>query len=143
MPSDVRLDFLEAAEIVALSPRGACALLRLGLQKLCIHLGQPGDNINADIAALVKERRISPEVQKAMDALRIVGNNAVHPGEMDIADDRALAEQLFGWVNFICDEAIAKPSALEALYASLPENARKAVEKRDTPKDPKPKTDST
>lgn len=36
MPDDVLLDFDEAREIVAFSPRGAAALLRLAIQKLCI-----------------------------------------------------------------------------------------------------------
>jgi hypothetical protein len=36
MPPDARADFEEAASIVDASPRGAAALLRLSIQKLCI-----------------------------------------------------------------------------------------------------------
>lgn len=50
---DIRLDFLEAVKLLAISPRGSAALLRLCIQKVCIQLGQPGKNINDDIAALV------------------------------------------------------------------------------------------
>ena len=52
------------------------------LQKLCKVLGQSGNNINEDIKALV-ESGLDPRVQKALDAVRVVGNNAVHPGQMD------------------------------------------------------------
>lgn len=65
MPEDIRRDYDEASTILDLSPRGAAALIRLGIQKMCTHLGQPGENINADIKALVAgglDRRI----QKAL-----------------------------------------------------------------------------
>ena len=130
LPDDVRRDYDEAGAILSLSPRGAAALIRLGLQKLCKHLGQPGENINADIKALVS-KGLDPLVQKALDAVRIVGNNAVHPGEIDIADDRATAESLFRLTNLIAEKMISEPKHVDEFYQSLPEGARKAVEKRD------------
>jgi hypothetical protein len=79
MPTDVRDVFDEAASIVDRSARGAAALLRLAIQKLMPHLDQPGKNLNADIAALV-QKGLGTDLAKAMDVLRVVGNNAVHPG---------------------------------------------------------------
>ncbi len=48
---DIRRDYDEAAKVLALSPRGAAALLRLAIRKLCKELGEPGKNINEDIGS--------------------------------------------------------------------------------------------
>lgn len=130
MPEDVKADYNEARAIVAASPRGACALLRLGLQKLGAELGEPGKNINDDIKSLVS-KGLLPQVQQALDALRVVGNNAVHPGELDLKDDVATASALFGAMNLIVEQMITAPKQITALYTSLPQGALDAIEKRD------------
>lgn len=130
MPDDVKADYEEARAIVQASPRGASALLRLATQKLLTHLGGKGDNINDDIAALVK-KGLSVEIQQALDTLRVVGNHAVHPGELDLKDDLETANGLFTIINFIVQDRIAQPKALAALYNKLPESARKKIAKRD------------
>jgi len=131
MPGDVADDFNEARTIVQLSPRGACALLRLAVQKLMVHLGQEGKNINADIAALVSGG-LPVQVQQALDTLRVVGNNAVHPGEMDLKDDQNTAIQLFRLLNVIVEERIARPREIAEIYNQLPQGARDAVDERDS-----------
>ncbi|ODS57085.1 MAG: hypothetical protein ABS40_05845 [Agrobacterium sp. SCN 61-19] len=118
LPDDIRKDYLEASSILNLSPRGAAALLRLALQKLCKHLGQPGENINKDIKALV-EAGLDPRVQMALDAVRVIGNNAVHPGHIDLSDDRATAETLFRLLNLIAEKTISEPKHVSEVYASL------------------------
>lgn len=130
MPSDVKAEYDEAAATANISPRGAGALLRLALQKLMPHLGESGKALNDDIASLVK-KGLDPDVQRALDALRVVGNNAVHPLELDLRDDAETVGALFGVLNFIVEERIARPKKLEALYGALPEGARKAIERRD------------
>lgn len=131
LPSDISADYMEARAIVAKSPRGAAALLRLCIQKLCVVLGQPGKDLNTDIGTLVKKRGLLPQVQQALDAVRVVGNNAVHPGEMDVKDTPEVAFALFGLVNLITEQLISYPKQAKAVYEQLPEGPRDAIERRD------------
>ncbi|MBN8243300.1 DUF4145 domain-containing protein [Nitratireductor aquimarinus] len=130
MPSDVRADYIEAGSILNLSPRGAAALLRLALQKLCKALGKSGKDLNADIGALVRDG-LDQRIQRALDAVRVIGNNAVHPGELNLKDDRPTAETLFKLLNIIVDKMISEPRQMDAIYDALPKGALEAIEKRD------------
>jgi hypothetical protein len=130
MPPDVRGDYEEARSIVNRSPRGACALLRLAVQKLCKDLGETGKNLNDDIAALV-QKGLPVEAQQALDALRVIGNNAVHPGELDLRDDRETASQLFNLLNFIVRDRISEPKQRRKLFDMLPQKAKDAIQERD------------
>ncbi len=93
LPDHIIRDYEEARGILRDSPRGAAALLRLCVQKLCMHLGEKGKNIDDDIASLVS-KGLNPLVQKSLDIVRVIGNEAVHPGVIDLNDDRDTASQL-------------------------------------------------
>lgn len=133
LPEDCRVDYTEARDIFSRSPRAAAALLRLCIQKLLPHLGEVGKNINEDIKALVS-KGLPPLIQKALDYCRVVGNNAVHPGELDLNDTPEIASKLFQMINFIVEDRITRPKEVEALYQELPVDARTAIDKRDRPK---------
>ena len=130
MPADAANDFREAAEIFDVSPKGAAALLRLSLQRILKHLGQPGKNINDDIGALVSSG-LPVVVQQALDVVRVVGNNAVHPGQIDVDDNRETAMKLFNLLNIIVEQMITQPKQIAEMFGQLPENYTKAIEKRD------------
>ncbi len=130
LPDDIIKDFEEARSIVGLSPRGAAALLRLCIQKLCKHLGEKGKNINDDIASLVS-KGLDPRIQKPLDIVRVIGGEAVHPGVIDLNDNRNIAIKLFGLINAIADQMITHPKTVEELYGKLPKTKKKAIEKRD------------
>lgn len=130
MPEDVRADYLEAREIAEASPRAAAALLRLAIQKLCKHLGGEGRKINDDIGALVR-KGLPVRVQQALDVVRVVGNNAVHPGELSADDVAGVVTSLFALINFIVENQITQDKAMQAMYEALPAGAQAAVAKRD------------
>jgi Domain of unknown function (DUF4145) len=136
LADDIKLDFCEAAKILDLSPRGAAALLRLSVQKLCIQLGEAGKNIDTDIANLVK-KGLETSLQQALDIVRVIGNEAVHPGQIDLRDDRETATKLFQLINIIADAMISRPKQIAELYGKLPESKLRAIEKRDSPKEAK------
>ena len=134
MPANIKTDFVEAASIMDTSPRGAAALLRLCIQKLTIYLGEPGDNLNADIGALVK-KGLQTEVQQALDIVRVTGNNAVHPGTIDLKDDKDTAATLFELVNMIVERMIAAPEKIKEMFGKFPPGAIEGIKKRDSKKD--------
>jgi endogenous inhibitor of DNA gyrase (YacG/DUF329 family) len=132
LPDDIKSDFNEARNICELSPRGSAALLRLVIQKLCVHLGESGKNINHDIGELVK-KGLPITMQKALDAVRVIGNNAVHPGVIDLADNIEVSRKLFAFVNVIADVMITQPNEIEKFYNDqIPEDQKEAIKKRDS-----------
>ena len=126
LPEDIINDFEEARAILELSPRGAAALLRLCVQKLCATLGGKGENINEDIASFVA-KGLDPIVQKALDVVRVIGNEAVHPGVINLRDDRETALKLFTLVNFIAEQMISLPKSVSELYDTLPQDKRDGI----------------
>ena len=130
MPENVKEDYLEARNVLNESPRSAGALLRLALQKLMPHLGESGKNLNTDIGNLVK-KGLSVEIQKALDSLRVIGNESVHPGELDLKEDFKTAQALFNLINLIVERMIVEPKKIEEIYKILPENKKEWIKNRD------------
>lgn len=133
MPVDIAKDFEEARSVFSSSPRSAAALLRLCVQKLCMELGEPGKSINDDIGSLVS-KGLSAKIQQALDVVRVVGNEQVHPGTLDVRDNPEIASKLFSLVNFIVDDQISKPKQIAELYQQLPAAKLEGIENRDKPK---------
>lgn len=131
MPAEVLEDFKEARAIVEKSPRGAAALLRLVIQKLCPILGATKPDINAAIGELVAAGKVSPALQQALDTVRVIGNEAVHPGTLDLSDDRQTATSMFSLINFIVEKAITEPKHIGQLYQALPAGKLAGIAQRD------------
>ena len=132
MPQNIRKDYIEASQIVRYSPRGASALLRLCVQKLMPHLGKKGKELNNDIGALVEEKVLSPKIEKALDSVRVIGNESVHAGELDLRDNEEIAYLLFDLVNLIIDQTLTAEKKVNLVFDSLPENKLEAIAKRDS-----------
>lgn len=130
LPELLIVDYEEARAVLSRSPRSSAALLRLVLQKLCKELGEKGDNINADIASMVK-KGLPAEVQQALDIVRVIGNEQVHPGDIDIRDNPELAVELFKLINFIVEDRITRPRTIREIYGALPPDKLRGIQNRD------------
>lgn len=133
MPDDVKADYIEAMPIVEVSPRASSALLRLALQKLMPYLGENGKDLNVDIGNLVK-KGLPLEVQQSLDCVRVIGNESVHPGTLDLKDDKDTAYSLFDLLNFIVYDRITKPKEIAAIYNKLPNKKLDGIKERDSKK---------
>ena len=67
-----------------------------------------------------------------MDTLRVIGNESVHPGTIDLDADADLVPALFGLVNVIVEQVITRPKHVASLYAKLPDAKREAIERRNS-----------
>ena len=128
LPDSVKAVYDEASDIANQSSRAACALLRLAIEMLLKHLGETG-SINEGIKNLVANG-LNPQIQQSLDIVRVTGNNAVHPGVIDFGDTTDV-QVLFQLVNIIADALITQPKQIQGIYDNLPEDKRKAIEKRD------------
>ena len=115
--------------------------LRLAIEKFCDFLKATGDNLNEKIGWLVS-KGVDPIVQQALDAVRVIGNEAVHPGQIDLRDDRDTAIELFEAINLIADQMVTRPKRVQALYDKLPATKKAAIEQRDG-KEPASRPSST
>jgi hypothetical protein len=129
MPESVLKLYMEASSVSSKSPRGAAALLRLSIQVLCQELGESGKNINTDVGSLVK-KGLPVIVQQSLDIVRVTGNDAVHPGQID-TDNPQTVGQLFDLVNIIVEYMIALPKKVSGIYSSLPSDKVKGINDRD------------
>jgi hypothetical protein len=132
MPAPVQAYYEEAAGIARKSPRAAAGLLRLAVQVLCKELDETGENINDDIGALVK-KGLPVTVQQSLDIVRVTGNHAVHPGQID-TDDEQVVGALFSLLNVVVEYMVSLPARVGSLYDALPASTLDQIKRRDEKK---------
>lgn len=130
LPKEIQDLYLESANILNDSPRAAAALLRLALQLLLKEIGGKGKNINDDIAVIIKNG-VDQQVKKALDILRIFGNNGVHPGEIDLTEDDTKVVRMFALLNFVTDKMITQQNEIDTLFDELPDAVKQQINDRD------------
>lgn len=134
LPEDIQNDYNEAALIFEVSPRGAAALLRLCIQKLCHNHFDKKIKIDAAIKQL-NIGTSNKDFIKALDIVRVTGNEAVHPpGKMDLKDDHDTVKSLFELVNYIAGN-IVQSEKIKKQYDSLPSEKLKGITDRDKDSD--------
>lgn len=125
MPGVVRDRYIEASKVVGLSPVSAAALLRLALQLLLKEVLQEDStgSVYEDIK-LLKDRPIDSSLVKALDIIRISGNESVHPGTVNLNENKDDAFYLFDLLNMICDQFFTQPRKMQEMYEKMPESKR-------------------
>jgi len=132
-PQIIEEDFKEAIQILPLSPRWACALLRLCLQKFLDEIvikisWSRKDTIDESIKYLaIDVWLISDDISNIMHVLRIIGNEAVHPWQIDLKDDYQTAEELIELFNYLINELITENKKKVALYDKIPSSKKSAI----------------
>lgn len=129
MPEDVKEIFEEARKVHAISYTAAIALLRLALEKLLPQIGAKQSSIDRMIADLV-QKGLPKEIEKALDSLRVIGNEAVHPGTIDLSDKPEVAIALFKILNVVVDRMITQQKEIDDIYSLIPENKLEAIKRR-------------
>jgi hypothetical protein len=124
MEENIVVDYNEAASIFNLSPRGACALLRLALQKLLKQMWEDGKSIAGNLKSLEWKQVLPKTILQAIDVTRYFWNESVHPWELNMNDTPELAKILFTLINKIAEYGISWPKDLTELHSLIPEEKR-------------------
>ena len=117
LPPDIMGLYKEAESVLNKSPRAAAALLRVALEKLCQEHGDRGKSLKENIDLIAQNGNIPPHLMDGMTAVRVVGNEAVHPGKINFESKETpkMVEALFEMINFIAYDMITRRKRAEAI----------------------------
>ena len=128
MPPNVREVYEEARQVFPYSIRAACALLRLSLECLMDHLNvlSPDDLLGKRLKHLIDSGQLPSKVLKAMESVRVYGNDMIHNvREIRTDDDQKTALQLFRLVNFIIEKTITEEKMIQEIYDPIPQQKKR------------------
>jgi hypothetical protein len=130
--------YQEAQDVATRSPRAAAALLRVAVDVLLREVvpGAGRKSLN-DVIGMAVANGLTPAVQQALDVLRVVGNDAVHPESivLDEQDPEAKVVSLSKLMNLVVEQLVATPRLAGEMLETLPETAREAIARRDSASD--------
>ena len=130
MPESIKEIYIEARNVVTLSPRSACVLLRLCVESICNGKIDNSGDLNSKIKKLV-QLGLNERIKEAWDTVRVIGGEAAHTLKMNLKDDSETAIALLHIVNNICDWAYTSEKRIDDLYGNLPQSKKTAIDKRD------------
>ncbi|MEI2392198.1 DUF4145 domain-containing protein [Priestia megaterium] len=133
MPGEVKDIYLEATLVFNHSPRAAAALLRLAIETLIPLLEDyqiKKAKINTMIGALV-EKGIPEHIQQGLDAIRIYGNEGIHPGDIILNENIETVIYLFELTNEMVEELIARKNKIRKFYGQIPAKKTEGIANRD------------
>lgn len=127
MPDAAKEVFNEAQNIFSASPRAACAMLRMCVERMVDEKGIKGENLEIRINKLGLPNNLLP----LATACRLVGNKAIHTNLIDFSvsneESFARAHALSKFANRLADELFGITAEAERLIAEI--EAAKAKKK--------------
>ena len=130
MPEHIQKDYLEARDIAHRSPRSACVLLRLCVEKICENKNAKGKSLNDKIGDLVS-KGVDKKTIEEFDMIRIIGGQAAHPLTINLDDDFDLAKTLFNIINHIVQKLYTDEKEFEKISKLISKPKKDAIKKRD------------
>lgn len=133
MPQDARQLYEEARDVAHLSPRAGVALLRVALDVLLREVVKDADGRSLnDVIKLAVAQGLTPAVWAAMDALRVIGNDAVHPKQLVLGEEDADAKitALCRLLNLVVEQMISAPRLAQEVFDTLPPSAKDGIARR-------------
>ncbi len=118
MPEEVGVLYEEARNIANDSPRAAAALLRTAMEELLNNDEFEGKNLNEKIKKLL----LPEEMKGLFHTVRLVGNNALHRGTIDLTqelDSTSIVNGLFELLNYITEVVIAGPRRMMGISSGI------------------------
>lgn len=88
----------EGRAVADASPASACALVRLLLRAMLVERGRPGRDLRRDLDAAAGT---VPSVLRALDVIGLSEQHGRRPGEIDLAQGHADAQNLFMFVHLL------------------------------------------
>lgn len=80
VPNPYRQDFVEACEVLSISPKASAALSRRNLQAIIRDQAQvTGKDLNVEIQTLIDSGKLPTHISEGLHAVRQIGNFAAHP----------------------------------------------------------------
>lgn len=79
VPRSIAADYIEACNVLPISPKAAAALARRCLQNMLSQSGYKGTNLAKQIDALLQEPSLSVSLRETVDSIRNFGNFSAHP----------------------------------------------------------------
>ena len=130
MSPKVKEIYEESRQIYTISPRASAGLLRVCIEKITEDLGEKDGNLNTRIGNLV-EKGLPIEIQKALDVVRVTGNDVLHVGRIDLNDSSETAYLLFDIVNLIIQRMVSEKKMIDKIFAKLPQEKQDGIANRD------------
>jgi hypothetical protein len=135
MPAAAKALYDEARAVSQDSPRAAAGLLRVAVDTLLRDVvPDAGTKSLNELIPIAKRQGLPIAVEHGLDVLRVTGNGALHPGQIDLdeEDPAGTVSSLCLLINLTVEHLVAAPQMAAEMFAALPAGIRAAIEKRDS-----------